>query len=217
MNHSSAPPSRRRQAERSEQTRARILDATLDCLAQYGYAGTGVAQVIAQAGVSRGAWSHHFASMNALIVAAAEHLMQRVYAQLGQVMRAVAQPQPTADTLLRSVWRDFFVSEVNEIYLQLLIAARHAPELANTLRALSDRLAGHLDQLAATQVAATSAAVLQPLETLALSRWVLRGLALDAPLMPQAHIEQALDAWIRLLSSQIERRSPSATRATPRR
>ena len=80
MNHSSAPPSRRRQAERSEQTRARILDATLDCLAQYGYAGTGVAQVIAQAGVSRGAWSHHFASMNALIVAAAEHLMQRVYA-----------------------------------------------------------------------------------------------------------------------------------------
>ncbi|MBY0440657.1 MAG: TetR family transcriptional regulator, partial [Mycobacteriaceae bacterium] len=45
---------RRTQAERSAATRIRLLDATVDCLATYGYAGTTTPRVAELAGLTRG-------------------------------------------------------------------------------------------------------------------------------------------------------------------
>ena len=71
----SAP--RRNQAERSATTRQALLDATLECLVQDGYANTTTARVAERAGVSRGAHLHHFQTRDALLAAAAEHLTLR--------------------------------------------------------------------------------------------------------------------------------------------
>jgi TetR/AcrR family transcriptional regulator, repressor for uid operon len=45
---------------RSEETRARILAAALKCFARSGYQAAGVAEICAEAGVSKGALYHHF-------------------------------------------------------------------------------------------------------------------------------------------------------------
>src|SRR3954471_20612399 len=74
---SSQTPPRRNQAQRSAATRAALLDATLECLVQDGYANTTTARVSERAGLSRGAHLHHFQTRSALLAAAVGHLAAR--------------------------------------------------------------------------------------------------------------------------------------------
>jgi AcrR family transcriptional regulator len=69
--------STRTQAERSAATRQALLDATIVCLVEDGYANTTTARVAERAGVSRGAHLHHFQTRSALVAAAVEHLRAR--------------------------------------------------------------------------------------------------------------------------------------------
>lgn len=70
------------QQHRAEETRARILDTAEACFARYGYAASGVAEICAAAGVSKGAFYHHFPSKQAVFVAALNRWLSRLDAQL---------------------------------------------------------------------------------------------------------------------------------------
>ncbi|MET0449745.1 MAG: TetR/AcrR family transcriptional regulator, partial [Aeromicrobium sp.] len=65
------------QAERTRAMRLRLMEATVDCLVELGWAGTTTTLVSRRAGVSRGAQLHHFPSKQTLVVAAVEHLTDR--------------------------------------------------------------------------------------------------------------------------------------------
>lgn len=69
----SAPP-RTPNAERSQSTRTRLMEATVECLAELGWSGTTTTVVAGRAGLSRGAQLHHYPTKAALVVAAIEHL-----------------------------------------------------------------------------------------------------------------------------------------------
>jgi AcrR family transcriptional regulator len=80
---------RRTQAERSAATRARILDATVECLVEIGHAGTTTLEVQRRAEVSRGALLHHFPSRAELLVAAVLQLFEAQRDVVGpEVLRA---------------------------------------------------------------------------------------------------------------------------------
>ena len=55
-----APRPRRTQAERSAETRQRLIAAAIDALCRLGYAATSTVLVADNAGVSRGAMLHQF-------------------------------------------------------------------------------------------------------------------------------------------------------------
>jgi TetR/AcrR family transcriptional regulator, transcriptional repressor for nem operon len=55
------------------EARARILTAATDLIRRQGFAGTSVDELCAAAGVTKGAFFHHFASKEALGVAVVEH------------------------------------------------------------------------------------------------------------------------------------------------
>ncbi len=76
------PSPRRSQAERSAATRDALLDATIACLVEDGYANTTTSRVAERAGVSRGAHLHHFQTRQALVAAAMERLAERRGAEL---------------------------------------------------------------------------------------------------------------------------------------
>jgi|SRR5688572_22114000 len=60
-------------AESAENSRTRLLTATIDLVRANGYAATRVDDVCAAAGVTKGSFFHHFASKEDLAIAAAGH------------------------------------------------------------------------------------------------------------------------------------------------
>lgn len=76
----------------------RLLDATIRCLAEHGYAATTTRRVAELAGVSQGAQQHYFPTKSALVEAALQRLMDRLLADavsrnleaLGEQARAAA-------------------------------------------------------------------------------------------------------------------------------
>ena len=61
---------RRTQQQHTEETQAALLDATIACLHEVGYAATSTTLVSERAGVSRGAQTHHYPTKTQLVVAA---------------------------------------------------------------------------------------------------------------------------------------------------
>ena len=109
--------------------RTRLLDATVECLVTYGYAGTTTPRVAERAGVTRGAQIHHFRSKEDLVVAAIEHLaQQRTQAAIREFGRVESSSDPVS-TVLDFLWEahqgPLFVATV-----ELWVAARTDPVLA---------------------------------------------------------------------------------------
>lgn len=109
--------------------RTRLLDATIECLVSYGYAGTTTPRVAELAGVTRGAQIHHFRSKEDLVVAAIEHLaQQRAQAAIHEFSRVQASPDPVSmvlDFLWEAHQGPMFVAA-----MELWVAARTDPVLA---------------------------------------------------------------------------------------
>jgi AcrR family transcriptional regulator len=95
--------------QRSEETRSRILEAALGCFAERGYDATSVAEICQRAGVSKGAFYHHFASKQALFVALLDQWLAALDGQLAG-LRSPAVPAlqslQAMVTLLQQVFRD---------------------------------------------------------------------------------------------------------------
>src|SRR5581483_7096505 len=95
---------RRTQAERTAAMRTRLLDATIECLVTFGYAGTTTQRVVELAGVTRGAQIHHFRSKEDLVVAAIEHLaQQRAQAAIRELGRVQSSSDPVS-AMLEFLW-----------------------------------------------------------------------------------------------------------------
>ena len=73
--------------ERSRATHRRLLDAALECLAEFGWAGSTVAVVAQRAGVSRGAAQHHFPTREDIYTAAIRHVAETRIADLSEAVR----------------------------------------------------------------------------------------------------------------------------------
>lgn len=65
-------------------TRLLLLDTTVACLSELGYAGTTGPAVAARAGLSRGAQLHHFGTRDQMVIAAVEHLAQQRLARVNE-------------------------------------------------------------------------------------------------------------------------------------
>ncbi|HMD23168.1 MAG TPA: helix-turn-helix domain-containing protein, partial [Streptosporangiaceae bacterium] len=91
-----ARPRRRTQQERRDTTREALLDATIDCLAQSGFASLTLARVSERAGLTVGAHLHHFKTRTALVAAAMERLAER---RLGEVRNLDAEHLAPGDLL----------------------------------------------------------------------------------------------------------------------
>lgn len=124
--------SRRSQAERSASTRQALLDATIACLVEDGYARTTTSRVAERAGVSRGAHLHHFQTRQALVAAAMEHLAERRGEQL---LEAAAKLPAGREGLARGLdllWSGY-ASPLYQAALDLWTHARTDPELRERL------------------------------------------------------------------------------------
>ncbi|KVQ61129.1 TetR/AcrR family transcriptional regulator [Burkholderia territorii] len=130
------PERRRSQAERREETRARILEAAVSELTSKGYAGFRVEQVAATANVSRGAQSHHFPTKEALVLAA----LQKLYEASTEASMKLIDGLKPGDDVLDALMQDsakFYLGPNFIISMSLLNLGDHEPELRQKVRAIS--------------------------------------------------------------------------------
>jgi AcrR family transcriptional regulator len=134
------------QEERTRLMRARLLEATVECLVERGFSGTSTTLVSERAGVSRGAQLHHFPTKNDLVVAAVEHLTEVRGAELA----AAAEGLPTGPRRTRAVLQmlaDHFTSPVFTAALELWVAARTDPALLAAVGPLELRVGREVHRL----------------------------------------------------------------------
>lgn len=125
-------PRRRTQEERRTATRAALLDATIDCLVEYGYAGVTTTRVVERAGVSRGAQVHHFPTKAALVTEAVGHLARRQAAEIADDLDTLPNGAKRLEAVLDLLWRSH-AGPLFQAALELWVAARTDPELAEAL------------------------------------------------------------------------------------
>jgi AcrR family transcriptional regulator len=83
---------RRRQAERSDTTRRKLLGVARALFAERGYDATPVEAILARTGLSKGAFYHHFPDKRELLAAVYEELEQELVAMLAAAGREGKDP-----------------------------------------------------------------------------------------------------------------------------
>src|SRR5512136_56980 len=79
--------------QRSEETHNRILSAATDLFSKSGYDATGVAEICQAAGVSKGAFYHHFPTKQAVFIELMDGWLSGLDVQL-QAIQASAENVP---------------------------------------------------------------------------------------------------------------------------
>ena len=208
MTTSTASP-RVPQEERTRLMRARLLDATVECLVERGFSGTSTTLVSERAGVSRGAQLHHFPTKNDLVVAAVEHLTEVRGAELA----AAAARLPRGARRTRAVVRmlgDHFSSPVFDAALELWVAARSDPALMAAVEPLEQRVGRDTHRMTVELLGADES-VPGVRELVQATLDLVRGLGLANTLTDDARRRgRILDQWARTLDTALD----AATHAT---
>jgi AcrR family transcriptional regulator len=143
-------PIRRSRSERTADSRQLILDATLDCLLENGYARTTTLTIQARAGISRGRLLHHFPSREGLLVAACQHLASTHLAELRNwVTLSMREYQSDVERVHRAI--ELFWATFEQRYfwgsVELWTAARTDARLRATLLPEERRLGTAIRQV----------------------------------------------------------------------
>lgn len=87
---------RRTQAERTAATRASLIAAGRKLFGERGFADVGTQEIVAEAGVTRGALYHQFDDKKGLFVAVYDDVEQSIVAQIAEVVGESAGEDPLA-------------------------------------------------------------------------------------------------------------------------
>jgi len=128
---------RRTQQERRDQTRARLIEATIRSIADHGYPATTTRQIAESAGASLGAIAHHFPARVDLIATALDEVGRRMEAELRPwAAHAIAVAGANRTPALLDVLWTAFTGDLYTVCVKVWIAAADDPELYAALAPL---------------------------------------------------------------------------------
>jgi AcrR family transcriptional regulator len=138
-------PRRRTQAERRAATQNAVLNATIECLVEFGYKDTSTARIAERAGVSRGGQRHHFPTKSGLVIQAISHLGELRAEQLKAEATRLPKGRERVIAALDLLW-EARTGPLAHATRELWIAARTDAELrAELLPVEREIIAGILD------------------------------------------------------------------------
>nr|WP_265808208.1 TetR/AcrR family transcriptional regulator [Nocardia zapadnayensis] len=120
-----------------------MLDATIRCLVEHGYAGTTTQRIQEAAGVSRGALLHHFPSKSELLVAAIHHIADIRLRHLGEVVADLGDGPDALAQLVQAI-RSAMTGPPFQAALELWAASRTDTQLRAALLPAEKRLGSAL-------------------------------------------------------------------------
>jgi len=120
------------QASKSGATRLRILEATIECLAEMPCSEVSTTVICERSGVSRGGVQYHFPTRRQLLRSAIDHLNQRRLETYRRDLETVPDNVSVTDHIVATHWKNLTAPEFRA-YQELVVAARSDEHLKQTL------------------------------------------------------------------------------------
>lgn len=202
---------RRRQADRREDTRRKLLDAAIASLVANGYAGSTVDTIAAAAGVTRGALNHHFDSKLDLMLAAAGRVTEDFVARLSDRLDRLSTSDFN-ESVVRALWEAIYREPMFVARLELALGARGQPEFLASVVAELRRGTQNVHALLAEAFARSGRIAAIPPDVIDLALTTLRGMALEKLIRQD---EGVADAQLRLLAEALRALSAARSGSDP--
>ena len=119
---------RRSQAERTAETRGRLIDATIECLIDSGYTGTTTVAVCKRSGVSHGSLLYHYGTRERLLGAALDVVYERLQRPVIESLEQLPLGEARVDALVELMWSAFGAREFKAV-LELWLAASNQTDV----------------------------------------------------------------------------------------
>ena len=129
----------RTKAEQSDATRQMLIDAALQVLQSRGYAGATIAAIRDAAGLSNGAFDHHFPTKGLLMAAVLDRISERLYAADMDAMSSVATPRAALEAMLDLIDSWIHLPDT-AAQLDIHLARRNDPELDRLTKPIYERI-----------------------------------------------------------------------------
>lgn len=201
---------RRTQAERSAETRARVVWAATECIGELGYAGATMARIADRAGVTWGAMQHQFGDKDAIIDAVIDRTLGEFARQMEGLRAAEPPLARRVQAFAKRAWAIFEGPSYRAILSILLHRREKTERIAAALTEQWAQIFGDLKLSAEQQLAAQRFTFV-----------LLSGIATESLVVPgvedsRSHFEILEGTLLRLLGAgdSTGRRRREAARAT---
>lgn len=203
---------RRSQKERSAETSARLMSATIDLLHDRGLARTSTPEIARHAGVSRGALTHHFAGRDAIISASVADMLGKSTRDLHRFAEDFVARGGSSDEIVDYIWR-MMSDRLFYVTMEYLPEARHNPGFkADLVPVVKDFHAG-LDAIWTALAARTGVDPDHARVVMNATMCLVRGMIAQTILRSDAHYyEEMLRFW----KQQVRQHFPMDAKAPPR-
>lgn len=125
--------------------RAQLIQATFECIHEFGFQGTTIAKVSKKAGVSTGIVSHYFGGKDGLLEATMRHLLKTLNQTASSNAKGLNDPKEKIIAIIRA---NFASEQVTPAAVTVWLAfwghALHVPALARLQRVNLARLQSNL-------------------------------------------------------------------------
>lgn len=118
--------------DRSRATQQKLMATTIRLISAHGLAATTVSRVANEAGISRGATQHHFATREALIRGAVERIATQQAQWVDETFNQLVDEQPSDHDILARVLA-FFTGELFHASVQVWTGAAAEQDLRATI------------------------------------------------------------------------------------
>jgi AcrR family transcriptional regulator len=120
------------QEQRSGATRAKLIQATIECIREHGYSATRTSEIAERAGLTRGALQHHFSTKPDLLLAVVASVSEEILEHLRLAERKKGSLRERVETTLQEIW-DVYRSPGYHVVVEILVATRSDEDLRKTL------------------------------------------------------------------------------------
>lgn len=115
---------------RSEETRNRILEAATNLFSKCGYDATGVAEICESAGVSKGAFYHHFPTKQAVFMELLNLYLNGIDSGFSQMRRETQNVPQAIIQMAETTGALFQTADIHlPIFLEFWTQANHDPQI----------------------------------------------------------------------------------------
>jgi AcrR family transcriptional regulator len=189
----------RTQPERSAATRARLLEAAIDCIVEHGYARTTTTLIARRARLTRGAQLHHFGNREQLVLAAIGHLFERGLKEFAAAFSQVPAGADENDAAVDLSWK-FFDGRLATAWIEIMVAARRDPKLHKAVMEGGAKMQRELLRFGSSY---SSLPVDEFVLSQAFEAALMIGLAVMGMNTPRAEFDSAVTAILELLKEFI--------------